>query len=1321
MLAAGMHPSCDIPALKRQYFGRRPEGPGKLRSASRRLASLEFNMSRTNSQIVSEEQLVLRANRLVIKKNNQCVTSDSHITDTMLRFFGMEVPDAMISDAIKKKAGYKYYMAKKVESKKAKIVDKPEEQHVSPVKSGRGKGFNCYGDQVANVPNKLKKDVVPRKTKSLTIAEETDVEFNMSRTNSQAKIVSEEQLVPRANRLVIKKNNQRVASDSHITDTMLRFFVEILRHHKLYNPVSLTTTVSSIYLHQFWTTINHNKNNHTFTFELDNHTFTLTPGLLRTVLQLPPPDPNNTYIQPPLEIQILEFIKTLSYDEDPETKLIIVSKMVATRLHQPWRANLSVLNRYFASLIWDEFEWQIVERSSRPSKMSKLLYTRFTKFIIDYILSLNKSIPCRSDYKLHSSQDDHIITKLLNTTNGDYKFGMEVPDAMIIDAIKKKAGYTYYMAKKVESEKAKSVDKPDEQHVSLIKRGRGKGKLANSTSIQEPRSQRRRRSQLTIDSQTDKAIADMYNELGLKLKGPAIEDQAVLQKKQPVAGEGSSVAQNKYYSSTDTDSDATLYSSSSDESANETDDADESDMDLSDDNSHRDDDDARYRVFMHNKSTATPNSTYLSLTVTSSSLDFIQTLLDKTSVNELTNFMSHLVYTDAHTTPVVHNSEGNLELTSYILGASEVLRGTHVDVLTTKTLMQEMFLDENAHHIPSLPAKKIPYHTTTPQPSSLQAKAKKLIQKAKKNMRKFNFKKAIAQKFKEYDQKLEALTNFNVSKAFEKVVQAKVLTEIKKLLPPHIPNAIATYVKPRLNTSVLEVMKTNQINLFTQSSTSTDDLSEIDLKLKLLNRIHLNKSNDTYTTHQKLYDTIYESIILDQYALDAQAVQSSFHKRSHDNQDPLNNREGENKKKCRKDVVKPSSRSSRQNRSPIVIVQDDTPAMQPLDQADILIQKYSKPEWFPKKSGLAKRRTTWFNLFLKSDIDKDENDILGPSTIAIAKKFKELIHKDELSIVDPEGAGLERLKVQYKNDVELEYHVSQLKVVVLSEAHWNSDEGDVSKPRSFERHMSKSTKPHPSFYNNDNTYLVDLSTEVKYTTSITKHYTARYYKEGIEDRILERWSKEVRCYHFEALNGIHHWEENRIDFFKAGMSTVTKGNFFSDLRIKSVVRIDVKKKWGYDFLTSIIVRRSDDKEYEFSYADLPRLSVNDVEDIRTVIKNRVEDIELGVESYQRTLNLTKPTMFFEGIDQRIPFTMTTTHKGVENLIDMLSKSKLGGGNKRLKGRDWTDYDVNSSKEMLKKIDEILRHRDQLRRLRSMLEDVPRLLIPYFCKDFVIIP
>ncbi|GJS86275.1 hypothetical protein Tco_0752816 [Tanacetum coccineum] len=106
----------------------------------------------------------------------------------------------------------------------------------------------------------------------------------MSRANPQATIVSEEQLLPHANRLVIKKNNQRVASDSDIKDTMLRFV-------------------------------------------------------------MPSPNTKTPYIKPPTENQILGFIKTLVYDEDPKAKMTSVSTFVAIRLHQPWRAILSVLNK----------------------------------------------------------------------------------------------------------------------------------------------------------------------------------------------------------------------------------------------------------------------------------------------------------------------------------------------------------------------------------------------------------------------------------------------------------------------------------------------------------------------------------------------------------------------------------------------------------------------------------------------------------------------------------------------------------------------------------------------------------------------------------------------------------------------------------------------------------------------------------------------------------------------------------------------------------------------------------------------------------------
>nr|GEW33360.1 hypothetical protein [Tanacetum cinerariifolium] len=179
--------------------------------------------------------------------------------------------------------------------------------------------------------------------------------------------------------------------------------------------------------------------------------------------------------------------------------------------------------------------------------------------------------------------------------------------------------------------------------------------------------------------------------------------------------------------------------------------------------------------------------------------------------------------------------------------------------------------------------------------------------------------------------------------------------------------------------------------------------------------------------------------------------------------------------------------------------------------------------WFMKKSRSvnAMRRTTWFDLLLKSNIDQNEDHIVETSIVVIEKKFKVVIQKNKLTIADLEGAGLEKLKLHHKNDVELAYHVFQLKEAVLSKAQWNSDEGDVSKPRSFECHMSKSSKPYPSFYNSDFYCLVYLSTEEKYTTSLTKHYAARYYIQGIKDIVLDIWSKEVHRYLIEAMNIIH--------------------------------------------------------------------------------------------------------------------------------------------------------------------------------------------------------
>nr|GEY74624.1 hypothetical protein [Tanacetum cinerariifolium] len=114
-------------------------------------------------------------------------------------------------------------------------------------------------------------------------------------------------------------------------------------------------------------------------------------------------------------------------------------------------------------------------------------------------------------------------------------------------------------------------------------------------------------------------------------------------------------------------------------------------------------------------------------------------------------------------------------------------------------------------------------------------------------------------------------------------------------------------------------------------------------------------------------------------------------------------------------------------------------------------------------------------------------------------------------------------------------------------------------------------------------------TLLKLVVGILKHH--KIYKQ-----VSSTLARIQRC-QIEALNGIHHWEDARKNFFKAELGNRSSNKVYSYKRIIFVVRVVVKKKWGYRFLTSIVVRRSNKKEYEFSYADLPRLGLNEVEDM----------------------------------------------------------------------------------------------------------------------------
>ncbi|GKD17497.1 hypothetical protein Tco_1206655 [Tanacetum coccineum] len=59
----------------------------------------------------------------------------------------------------------------------------------------------------------------------------------------------------------------------------------------------------------------------------------------------------------------------------------------------------------------------------------------------------------------------------------------------------------------------------------------------------------------------------------------------------------------------------------------------------------------------------------------------------------------------------------------------------------------------------------------------------------------------------------------------------------------------------------------------------------------------------------------------------------------------------------------------------------------------------------------------------------------------------------------------------------------------------------------------------------------------------------------------------------------------------------------------------VDKRYGYEYLKEIMVKRADQKEYMFTQADFPRLNQNDTEDLYLLkIQYKIHNID-GVDEY----------------------------------------------------------------------------------------------------------
>nr|GEY99704.1 hypothetical protein [Tanacetum cinerariifolium] len=158
-------------------------------------------------------------------------------------------------------------------------------------------------------------------------------------------------------------------------------------------------------------------------------------------------------------------------------------------------------------------------------------------------------------------------------------------------------------------------------------------------------------------------------------------------------------------------------------------------------------------------------------------------------------------------------------------------------------------------------------------------------------------------------------------------------------------------------------------------------------------------------------------------------------------------------------------------------------------------------------------------------------------------------------------------------------------------------------------------------------------------------------------------------------------------------------------------------KWyDYSYVEEIRVRMEDQKLYKFKECDFSRLNLRDIKDMllllvhkkisnlerdvifnlkvalrmftrRIVILKQVEDLQLGVESYQKKINITKTETFRSDISKRTPYTAYNNPQGIIH-VDKFKRNRLMRSDELYKFNDealtsvrYVLYDIDSNLRM----------------------------------------
>nr|GEX69981.1 hypothetical protein [Tanacetum cinerariifolium] len=469
------------------------------------------------------------------------------------------------------------------------------------------------------------------------------------------------------------------------------------------------------------------------------------------------------------------------------------------------------------------------------------------------------------------------------------------------------------------------------------------------------------------------------------------------------------------------------------------------------------------------------------------------------------------------------------------------------------------------------------------------------------------------------------------------------------------------------------------------------DLSEMELKKILIEKMEGNKSIQHSDEQRKLYKALVEAYEADKIILDAYGETVTLKRRRDDesNKDEGPSAGSDRGSKRRRKGKEPESasaplqtatrsagRSTTGSKSRQVSASESAFVEEPM-QTICQMDKpsYPKPptpdhDWNKTLPAVQGSIQTWISELAKQADSRSSFNELLDTPLDFSNFIMNQLRVDTLTPELLAGPTFELIKGSCTSLIELEYHLEEVYKATTDQLDWVNPEGqqypyNLLQPLPLiPNNRGHRVIPFAHFINNDLEYLWGGASSRKYTTS-------------------------------------------------------------SKRRIVAVTDLKIVEWHSYKHLDWITICRDDDKLYKFKECDFESI----------VIQRRVEDLQLGVESYQKRLNLTKPDTYRSDLKRREAYTTYSNPRGFiyQNKdkknkliwIDELHKFSDGTLNDvhnalddRLKGirmqylpqTIWRKGDKDRAAAMIQAIDKMLKTRRIMRSLERS-SDTP---VCYLC-------